>query len=333
MGKGKKHRHQKKTTHSNRLRTLPMLPILLLGVFGIFLLLPLQATPVDPELEDMKAYVAKLELAAKKLAVQQTLPGKEEVLEVYDEPRYVQVTDTCNWQFAGDCVVARIGPGAVYGKAYIFYNHQGPVPALIRLGQVFPVSALVKSAEGTPWYRVAMPSRSLSFPGRIRSEWYIPAARFTPVDTTPINPEHDAIKHIEIVLHEQKLRAYEGDALFMEVAISTGRDAVGLATSTGTFAVYRKTPMKIMEGPLPGMLSLVTPQNILDFEYTLFVPYAMAFYPSSIGIAYIHEAYWHNGFGTRRSHGCVNLSYEDAALLYRWTPDPATTKTPVSVLP
>ena len=32
----------------------------------------------------------------------------------------------------------------------------------------------------------------------------------------------------------------------------------------------------------------------------------------------LHGAYWHNGFGTPRSHGCVNMSVGDARWLYDW---------------
>jgi hypothetical protein len=33
----------------------------------------------------------------------------------------------------------------------------------------------------------------------------------------------------------------------------------------------------------------------------------------------LHTAYWHDGFGSPRSHGCVNLSPRDARLLYHWS--------------
>jgi lipoprotein-anchoring transpeptidase ErfK/SrfK len=33
----------------------------------------------------------------------------------------------------------------------------------------------------------------------------------------------------------------------------------------------------------------------------------------------LHAAYWHDGFGTPRSHGCVNLSPLDARWLFSWT--------------
>jgi hypothetical protein len=32
----------------------------------------------------------------------------------------------------------------------------------------------------------------------------------------------------------------------------------------------------------------------------------------------LHGAYWHDGFGSGRSHGCVNLSPRDARWLFDW---------------
>jgi len=32
----------------------------------------------------------------------------------------------------------------------------------------------------------------------------------------------------------------------------------------------------------------------------------------------LHGAYWHDGFGFRRSHGCVNLTITDAHWLFHW---------------
>jgi hypothetical protein len=34
----------------------------------------------------------------------------------------------------------------------------------------------------------------------------------------------------------------------------------------------------------------------------------------------LHGAYWHDRFGTRRSHGCVNLAPRDARWLFNWAP-------------
>ena len=34
---------------------------------------------------------------------------------------------------------------------------------------------------------------------------------------------------------------------------------------------------------------------------------------------YIHGAWWHNDFGAPRSHGCVNVAYDNMERLYTWT--------------
>ena len=36
----------------------------------------------------------------------------------------------------------------------------------------------------------------------------------------------------------------------------------------------------------------------------------------------LHAAYWHDVFGTPRSHGCVNLSPVDAHRIFFWTDPP-----------
>jgi lipoprotein-anchoring transpeptidase ErfK/SrfK len=46
------------------------------------------------------------------------------------------------------------------------------------------------------------------------------------------------------------------------------------------------------------------------------IGWASFFY--SPGIA-IHSTFWHNNFGEPTSHGCINVSPEDAKWIYRWT--------------
>jgi lipoprotein-anchoring transpeptidase ErfK/SrfK len=36
------------------------------------------------------------------------------------------------------------------------------------------------------------------------------------------------------------------------------------------------------------------------------------------GISF-HGTYWHNQYGQPRSHGCINLTPQDALWIYRWT--------------
>ena len=62
-----------------------------------------------------------------------------------------------------------------------------------------------------------------------------------------------------------------------------------------------------MQGPLPG---------ISDQYYDLpGVPWNLYFTEQG---AVIHGAYWHDHFGERWSHGCVNLPAEVAHKLYEW---------------
>ncbi|MBC7814681.1 MAG: L,D-transpeptidase, partial [Burkholderiales bacterium] len=51
-----------------------------------------------------------------------------------------------------------------------------------------------------------------------------------------------------------------------------------------------------------------------DFYFLEEVPWTM-YFDNDIGL---HGTYWHDGFGYRRSHGCVNLSITDANWLFQW---------------
>ena len=114
---------------------------------------------------------------------------------------------------------------------------------------------------------------------------------------------------------DQKLYAYDGDTLFMVATSSTGLDST--PTPRGTFTIYQKTPSRYMQGPLPNIAS--------DDYYDLpGVPWNLYF---TEGGAVIHGAYWHDKFGTKYSHGCVNLSPAIAKVIYDW----AELGTPVTV--
>lgn len=314
---------------------------LLAGVI-VVLMFPMSITKPERDLEDVKKYVTALEIQQRKEMLQKTLAEGEEVIEMYSdvtsdtsfgETRYFQVQNTCNWEFVGSCVPIMTGPGFSYPRAMIHYENQGSFVASVRAGQIFGVTALLRGRDGDLWYKIVLKKKKYLFPQRIRGDWYVPVNHFTRIDFSPIHPERDKEKHIRVVLHEQRIYAYEGDKLFQSFAVSTGREALDLATDQGSFHILSKTPMAIMEGPLPSMIAMVDEENLPDFEYTLFVPYAMAFSVTDAGVSFIHGAYWHNGFGAERSHGCVNVSPHEALMLYRWTPDPSIVKIPVTIVP
>lgn len=114
---------------------------------------------------------------------------------------------------------------------------------------------------------------------------------------------------IEIDLSEQKLKAWEGSSLFLETLISTGLPWT--PTPQGTFYIKTKFRAIKMEGGVGRY-----------YYYLPNVPYVMFFegegIPWSKGFS-LHGTYWHNSFGTRRSHGCVNLPTPVAEKLYWWT--------------
>lgn len=116
-------------------------------------------------------------------------------------------------------------------------------------------------------------------------------------------------KWIEVDLSEQKLKAWEGSNLFLETSVSTGLP--GTPTPQGEFKIWIKLRATKMEGGSGRY-----------YYYLPNVPYVMYFgndsVPSWKGYG-LHGTYWHSDFGTRRSHGCVNLPTPVAEKLYFWT--------------
>jgi lipoprotein-anchoring transpeptidase ErfK/SrfK len=114
-------------------------------------------------------------------------------------------------------------------------------------------------------------------------------------------------KHIYINLTTQTLTAYQGDAVFMEAQVSTGK---WKKTPIGEFTIWEKLRSTKMSG---GSGS--------DYYYLPNVPYVMFFEgskaPAGAGFG-LHGAYWHNNFGHPMSHGCVNMKEIDAKKLYNW---------------
>ncbi len=114
---------------------------------------------------------------------------------------------------------------------------------------------------------------------------------------------------IEVDLSDQKLKAWEGESLFLETSIASGLPWT--PTPTGEFRVWGKFKYTKMEGGQGKY-----------YYYLPNVPYVMFFEnsetPGFKGYG-LHGTYWHNSFGTPRSHGCVNLPTPIAKELFYWT--------------
>jgi hypothetical protein len=78
------------------------------------------------------------------------------------------------------------------------------------------------------------------------------------------------------------------------------------ASPLGVFRLQHKVAYRSM-GNLPHSADQYFIENI---------PWAMYFLPNYA----IHGAYWHNEFGNRRSHGCINLAPRDARYIYERVP-------------
>lgn len=120
--------------------------------------------------------------------------------------------------------------------------------------------------------------------------------------------EESDSKWIEVDLSEQKIRAWDGNNLFLESLVSTGLP--GTPTPTGEFRIWTKLRATKMEGG-----------EGKHYYYLPNVPYVMFFQndwlPGRKGFS-LHGTYWHSDFGNRRSHGCVNLPTPIAEQLYYW---------------
>jgi hypothetical protein len=123
----------------------------------------------------------------------------------------------------------------------------------------------------------------------------------TPEELTPVAPEATG-KHILIELGSQWLTCLEGKDPVFETRLSSGLP--GNVTPVGSHHVLSKVPTTRMIG---GEGS-----NYYDLPGIGFVTYFTA-----KGVA-IHGTYWHNDYGRRRSHGCVNTPTSAAQWIYRW---------------
>lgn len=122
---------------------------------------------------------------------------------------------------------------------------------------------------------------------------------FQPVDESRLAHRPNSLdeKWIEVDVTKQRVTAWEGNIPVLAFISSTGLP--NTPTVLGKFNIYWKLNSTLMAGP---------------GYYLPEVPHTMYFYA---GYA-LHGAYWHNNFGQPMSHGCVNLSLDNAKELFEW---------------
>lgn len=211
---------------------------------------------------------------------------------------YLQITEGCDSYLMAICLSAYAGPGVEYEKMYE-----------LRKDMLLKIKG-TETRNGQIWYRVHF-DEWLRYPERVGGDWYIPAVAGRVVrhdgEEVLTASSGSTNKRIIVDLSDQTLYAYEGNTKFLETKVSTGSGST--PTPTGSFTIYKKTPSRYMQGPLPG---------IADVPFDLpGVPWNMYF---TEGGAVIHGSYWHDRYGTEQSDGCVNLPPGLSRILYEWAP-------------
>ena len=124
----------------------------------------------------------------------------------------------------------------------------------------------------------------------------------------------DSDKHIIVDISNQRLFAYENGLLNTSFFVSSG--TWWFPTPLGNYSVLAKKPWvdytwNYGEGSSENYSMGLTPWNLMFKNHY-----------------YIHSAPWHDNFGERMSHGCVNASTIDAEWIYNF----ADAGTPVDVV-
>ena len=127
---------------------------------------------------------------------------------------------------------------------------------------------------------------------------------------TPPEEIGDGEFWVEVDLYEQTFAAYEGSRMVYAGLVSSGLNR--WPTYEGIFQVFSRH----LQTRMSGAEGKVDYYNIEDVPYTMY-------FDRENEIA-LHGAYWHDRFGYKHSHGCVNMPPRDAEWIYYWSVDAPT---------
>jgi hypothetical protein len=115
---------------------------------------------------------------------------------------------------------------------------------------------------------------------------------------------------VEVDLFEQTFAAYEGPRMVYAGLISSGLNK--WPTEEGIFQVFSRYQQTKMSGA----------EGKVDYYFIEDVPYTM-YFDRRNEIA-LHGAYWHDRYGYKHSHGCVNMPVRDAEWVFNWSAEAPT---------
>ena len=218
--------------------------------------------------------------------------------------------------------IPELGEWGFWGQLSQLYSAARTAPALqaarkYRLigGTVYHVVAAAQDENGTGWYKIVddYPPRQINY------QWVLARdlRRLPREELAPIHP-FIGNKRMEADLSAQRLTCYEGDEIIYTTAFASGMAGPETATGKGDKCVLLKQASRHMSNaPYESMseeeaAEAPPPEDIFDLPG---VPWNIFF---DLDGTAIHGTYWHNDFGVRRSHGCLNVPIEAARWIYRW---------------
>jgi len=165
---------------------------------------------------------------------------------------------------------------------------QPPDPSMPTAGRYQPVTVFDTQRAGDwNWYLIG--------PGQWIEQRQVALVR-------PAPPPGSDGNAIVVDTYEQTLGIYRGGGLIFATLVSSGSRT--FPTRPGTFRIWAKLTQWKMTGAYLN--------DRRDYYYLEDVPWIM-YYDEQRAL---HGSYWHDHYGVRGSHGCVNLSPRDARWLY-----------------
>jgi hypothetical protein len=166
------------------------------------------------------------------------------------------------------------------------------------------VIGITQSPDGGQFYRILDDKWELILYVPANHLRLIPPAEISLI-SADVPPE---AKRLEVRTADQVVIAYEWDRPVFMAKTATGAEFSNgkFYTPTGRHTTFHKRPSRHMAS---GNLAF----NGFDLPGIPWVSYI-----TESGVAF-HGTYWHNDFGKRRSHGCINLTSQAAKWIFRWT--------------
>ncbi|MBI2892188.1 MAG: L,D-transpeptidase [Deltaproteobacteria bacterium] len=152
-----------------------------------------------------------------------------------------------------------------------------------------------KRGRGEQWYQLDL--------GAGRPPVWIGSLQLAYLDRVP-RPRGVGARDrwVHVSLRNQTVAMYEGDRMIFATLGSSGDDEH--PTPAGLYRIESKRISATMDNED----NLAGPYLIQD------VPWVMYFHASYA----LHGAFWHDRFGLRTSHGCINLAPNDARRMFGW---------------